>query len=142
LRYIYVTSDRIVTMNTKQKLFVDAWLETKDRITSLRAAGYKTCSRVNSNVQFRRLMQSEGVRLAIDKATVGESPVDEAGKRALVAICWAQIKNDELSAKDRSSFASTLTRLEGWDKQVAVVEDLKAPTFANMPFAPKDEPKL
>jgi len=128
-------------MNTKQKLFVEAWLESKDRLTALEAAGYRISSRVNANVQFRRLIEREDVKLAIARAECGETPVDEEGKQAIVDICWAQIRNDKLSAKDRSAFVSTLTKLQGWDKQVKVKTELLPPTFTNMPFTPTEEPK-
>ena len=87
------------------------------------------------------MIEREDVKLAIAKAECGETPMDDEGKQAIVDICWGQIRNDKLSAKDRSAFVSTLTRLQGWDKQVKVETELQPPTFSNMPFAPKEEPK-
>lgn len=129
-------------MNTAQELFVNEWLRTHDRIKALAAAGYQTDKRTTAMVQFRRLMQREDIKAAINpNGTRTSSPdipekTDELSE--MIRICWDEIRDTGTTTKDRASLARLLASLRGWDKQEKETPDTLPPTFQYMPFTPSE----
>ena len=123
-------------MNSKHQAFVDAWVATHDRANSLSAAGYQTENKHSALVQFRRLMQREDIKAAIEQQDSG----DFSDKKArFMSLCWDKINDDMVSTKDQTSMARLFATLSGWDKDVKHDDDeLMPPTFQFMPFQPKD----
>ena len=125
-------------MNGNQKLFVEEWLRSQDRISALKAGGYQTDKRTSAMMCFRRLMEREDVKAAIDEQHILENPGTQDEIDKAIGICWKKIGE---GGREASTFMGHLLKLKGWDKSTKDTGDTEPPTFANMPFAPTEEPK-
>jgi hypothetical protein len=109
-----------------------------DGVRALQQAGYKTYNKLSTRAQLRRLLEREDVKAVIDKAAQAKTPEELCemdDKDRAVDACWRAI---DAGGQGSGAFMTALTKLKGWDKGDQEDTEAQPPSFARMPFKPKE----